>query len=124
MTHALITQSLGRWGEECAVAHIEAQGWRVLERNWRCKAGEIDIIARDPRGVVVFIEVKTRRRIGHGTPLEAVTEKKHRTINQVAMMWLKEQDSWIPNIRIDVIGILVSPPQRPVIRHIKGLGSW
>lgn len=68
-------QELGRYGEDVAVRHLHDQGLVILERNWRCRAGEIDIVARHG-DVLVFCEVKTRRSDRFGSPVEAVTPRK------------------------------------------------
>ncbi|MGZ6792765.1 MAG: YraN family protein, partial [Mycobacteriales bacterium] len=65
-------QALGRWGEEHAVRHLEAAGYEVLSRNWRCREGELDIVARSG-GALVFVEVKARTGTAYGEPAEAVT---------------------------------------------------
>ena len=72
-------RAIGRIGEEHAVEHLTGLGWQVLDRNWRCNEGELDIIAHDPHaGALVFIEVKCRSGLGFGDPLEAVTWRKRK----------------------------------------------
>src|SRR5664280_2076887 len=82
--------ALGRYGEDVAVRHLLDAGWLVLERNWRCRAGEIDIVARDG-GVLVFCEVKTRSSALFGVPAEAVRPAKVRRIRALACHWLADR---------------------------------
>ena len=83
--------ALGRFGEERAAAHYRAHGYAVLERNWRCAAGEIDLICARGRTLVVC-EVKARSRTTHGHPLEAVTPAKQRRLRRLAAAYLRSQD--------------------------------
>jgi putative endonuclease len=110
--------SLGRYGEDVAVEHLKAAGLQVLERNWRCRLGEIDVVAVDGDCLVVC-EVKTRRSVTAGAPLEAVTRAKLGRLRRLTAAWLADQDRHFGQIRIDVIGVL-RPPRGPmVIEHLK-----
>jgi putative endonuclease len=109
--------ALGRYGEDIAVAHLEAAGMQVLERNWRCRLGEIDVVALDGECLVVC-EVKTRRSLVAGGPLEAVTAAKVARLRKLTAVWLLGQDRHFPEIRIDVVGI-VAPGRGPnVVEHL------
>jgi putative endonuclease len=90
----------------------------VVERNYRTRYGEIDLIARQ-EDVLVFVEVKLRRGTGYGDPLEAVTPRKQGTIRSVARRYLAEREPEYGEIRFDVIGILAGYG-RPEIRHVPG----
>jgi putative endonuclease len=81
---------LGRYGEEVAAAHLIAAGLTIVDRNWRCREGEVDIIALDG-DVLVMCEVKTRRGVGFGTPLDAVTPAKAARLRRLALHWLTDQ---------------------------------
>lgn len=100
---------LGVAGEQIAADYLTAHGYEIAERNWRCRAGEIDIVAR--RGdTVVFCEVKTRSGVGFGSPLAAVTPVKAARIRRLALTWLGQQREagrfdWVA-LRFDVIGVL------------------
>lgn len=94
-------QHLGRWGEDKAAAWYEERGWDVLERNWRCASGEIDLILRRG-GVVVFCEVKTRSSSALGTPAEAVGWRKQTKLRSLATQWLAQSSRRVPKIRFDV----------------------
>ena len=82
--------ALGRWGEDLAAQHLVATGAVLLDRNWRCREGELDLVAREPDGTVVFCEVKTRSGTGFGEPAEAVGPVKARRIRALAVRWLQE----------------------------------
>jgi putative endonuclease len=112
--------ALGRYGEELAVAHLRAQGLQVLERNWRCRLGEIDVVAVDGDCLVVC-EVKTRRSLAAGSPLEAVTPAKLGRLRRLTAAWLAGQDRHFAQIRIDVVGVLQPPHCTAVIDHLKGV---
>ena len=95
--------ALGRYGEDVAARHLAEQGIVVLERNWRCDAGEIDIVGRDGQ-VLVICEVKTRSGLGYGTPLEAVTPRKVARLRRLAARWLAEREVHPSAVRFDVVG--------------------
>ncbi|TSE00144.1 YraN family protein [Skermania sp. ID1734] len=117
MTHNL---ALGAHGEELAAQMLVAAGLDILCRNWRCRHGEIDLIARDG-DTVVFVEVKTRRGTGFGTPAEAVTPAKQAKIRHLASAWLTERAGpWVP-VRFDVVSVLISDGAEPVIEHLAGV---
>ncbi|MGY4721017.1 YraN family protein [Naumannella huperziae] len=114
--------ALGRHGEDLAAELLQASGFVVLERNWRCVAGEVDIIARDVAAdAVVFCEVKARRGLGFGDPLESITADKLRRLRRLAGHWLAAHDAGPTRIRLDAIGVLLGGP-RPRLRHVRGIG--
>lgn len=113
---------LGRAGEDYAVDYLRSQGMVVVERNWRCREGEIDVIAFDEESdTLVIVEVKTRRTTTFGAPVEAVTRLKAARLRQLAHTWLREHPVGVAGVRIDVIGILVRPRSAPVLEHIKDI---
>jgi putative endonuclease len=113
--------SLGQYGETVAAAHLQAAGMEVLERNWRCQQGEIDIVAVDVDCLVVC-EVKTRRSGVAGSPLEAVTPVKVGRLRRLTAAWLADQDRYFAEIRIDVVAI-TRPPDGPIVlEHLKAVG--
>ena len=92
-----------------------------MDRNWRCAAGELDLVLRDGDDVV-FCEVKARRGLHFGPPLSAVDESKYRRLRQLALLWVEERGLVRPAIRIDLVGVLV-PRQGPArIEHAIGVG--
>jgi putative endonuclease len=112
--------ALGRYGENLAARHLDDDGFVVLERNWRCDLGEIDIVARDG-DVVVVCEVKTRSSLRHGTPFEAVTQRKLHRLERLGMRWIRERGLRPTGLRIDVVSVLRPPQGRAVVEHIRGL---
>jgi len=112
---------LGQQGEELAARFLAEAGLDLLERNWRCKAGEIDIVALDGRTLVVC-EVKTRSGVRFGTPLEAITRQKSRRLRKLAVLWVNAHGLFFEQIRIDVVGILQTGPGQFSIEHVRGVG--
>lgn len=112
--------ALGRYGEDLAARYLQRQGLTVLARNWRCPRGELDILARDGSALVVC-EVKTRRGTAYGLPVEAVGPRKLRRLRELALRWLDEQQVHVPEIRVDVIGVLQPVSGPPVIHHLRGV---
>jgi putative endonuclease len=112
--------ALGRYGEEVAARHLIGQGIVVLERNWRCESGEIDIVARDGR-VLVICEVKTRSGTGYGSPLEAVTARKAARLRRLAGRWLDEHTVRPAAVRFDVVGVVNPPSGGVTIEHLRGV---
>lgn len=117
-------QRTGRYGEDLAHGYLHRLGWEVLERNWRCARGEIDIVARetlpDGKHCLVFVEVKCRRGRGYGDPLEAVTHAKVRKLVELSQLWLREHSVHASQIRIDAIGVLDAAGERQV-HHVRGV---
>ncbi|HIJ87403.1 MAG TPA: YraN family protein [Desulfuromonadales bacterium] len=110
----------GELGEEVAANYLIARGYRILERNFRCKGGEVDVIVRDPEDKsLVFIEVKARRGLSYGVPQLAVTPFKQRQISKAALTWLSKNRLHDTNARFDVIAILLHTDGQHVIDHIK-----
>ena len=99
-------RALGARGEGAVVAWYEARGYRIVDRNWRCREGEIDIVAR--RGdLVVFCEVKTRSSSAFGAPVEAVTWRKQHRLRQLARLWLMSRSGAAPAaMRFDVASVV------------------
>lgn len=97
-------QIVGQWGEDCALAFLESKGFKVLDRNVRTPAGEIDLIALDHE-MLIFVEVKTRSHNQAGYPEEAVTEEKLEHMIDSAEIWLEKHSEYQDNWRLDVISI-------------------
>lgn len=117
-------RELGQAGERLAAEYLTRGGWRILARNWRCSAGELDIIAWEPGapGTVVFCEVKCRRGLGFGPPLESITWAKQAKLRELALHWLREQQQAVPRFRIDGVGVLLQSDRPPEITHVRGIG--
>lgn len=112
---------LGRLGEDLAAAHLEARGFRLIERNWRCRHGEIDVVAAH-RACTVFIEVKTRAGEHFGHPFEAITPVKLARLRRLAAMWCEAKGAIAGPPRIDAVAVLVRPGESAVIEHLEGIG--
>ena len=113
-------QALGRYGEDVAVAHLEAAGLEVLDRNWRCREGELDVVARSGP-VLVFVEVKTRSGTGFGEPAEAVTLVKARRLRVLACRWLAERrPPGAGELRFDVVSVVRRRGSAPEVVHLQG----
>lgn len=114
--------ALGRAGEERAVAHLVERGYRILDRNWRCRDGEIDIVA-EHRDWLVIVEVKTRRGEGFGHPFDAITAKKLTRLHRLAMAWaVAHPELGIRRpVRVDAVAVLGADPDTAVVDHIADL---
>ncbi len=120
--HIESRQELGRKGEEAAVRYLKSRGYTIIKRNWFCRFGEADIIARDPEGTLCFIEVKTRQSLEAGLPEEAITRNKQSRYERIALCYMMVTDDWDDNssVRFDAIAICVTAPHRALLRHHKG----
>jgi putative endonuclease len=112
--------ALGRLGEDAAARGLVAQGWTILDRNWRCRLGEVDIVAQDGDDLVI-VEVKTRRSGAFGTPEEAVTRAKLTRLRCLAAAWLASQERRFGGVRIDVVAVRFADGAASV-DHLKGVG--
>ncbi|MBX7430779.1 YraN family protein [Mycobacterium sp. Y57] len=113
---------VGALGEQLAADFLIESGLRVLARNWRCRHGELDLIAADDTTrTVVFVEVKTRTGDGYGGPAQAVTPVKVRRLRRLAGLWLAQHGGGWAGVRIDVIAIRLGR-REPEITHIQGVG--
>jgi putative endonuclease len=120
---AMSRAELGALGEQLAVDYLTAAGLGVIERNWRCRYGELDVIAVDPaERVVVFVEVKTRTTDLFGGVAEAVTPQKVRRLRRLATLWLAGQDERFAQVRIDVVGVRIGRRRTPELTHVQGVG--
>jgi putative endonuclease len=93
----------------------------LLERNWRCADGELDIVAVDG-DVLVFVEVKTRSTLAFGDPAEAVDRAKSARLRRLAVRWLAAHpEQWWPEVRFDVVAVVRLAPGGPSVRHLRGV---
>ena len=114
------SMQLGHDGEDLAVAHLTAAGMEVLARNWRCRDGELDIVARDG-AAIVFVEVKARSGTAFGQPAEAVGRVKARRIHGLACRWLAEhRPAGTDELRFDVVSVVRRRGFAPEIVHLRG----
>jgi putative endonuclease len=116
-----VKDQIGRHGEELAVHHLQSDGFVVIDRNWRCALGEIDIVALDG-DVLVVCEVKTRSGVGFGSPLEGVGWDKSARLRRLAGRWLAEHPGRrARGVRIDVVGVLRRGAAPATIEHVRGV---
>ncbi|MDN6486035.1 YraN family protein [Ancrocorticia populi] len=116
------TQELGAWGEEVAYRHLRARSIQILERNWRCRRGEIDLICYDPaRGSIFACEVKTRRDHGRVPAIESVSRAKLARLRQLLAFWISTHNMHAELLEIDVIAITVSADHSWSLCHIEGV---
>jgi putative endonuclease len=119
-------QAVGAYGEQLAARYLAESGMQILDRNWRCDQGEIDIVAIDERCLVI-VEVKTRRTLAFGSPVEAVTVAKAARLRRLAVCWLTAHRPMVDavadvaDVRVDVVGVL-RPSRGPAqIEHLVGV---
>lgn len=111
---------LGRRGERLAERHLLARGYRLVERNWRCRHGEIDLVVRDG-DALVFVEVKTRTSTAFGHPFEAITPVKLARLRRLAGVWCEAHPRERGRIRIDAVAVLAPRGAEPRIEHLVGV---
>jgi putative endonuclease len=120
-TTAARRQALGRYGETLAARHLIGLGMILLDRNWRCDEGELDLVLRDG-DVLVACEVKTRSGVECGTPHEAVDDIKLARLRRLAMRWREARGVHAQDVRVDLVAI-IRPRRGPsTIDHVRGIG--
>ncbi|MBX9245358.1 YraN family protein [Actinotalea ferrariae] len=112
--------AVGRYGEKVAAAYLSAAGWDVVDRNWRGRAGELDIVALQGDELVV-VEVKTRSGDGYGHPAEAVDHAKLSRLRRLAGEWLACHDLRPRSVRVDVIAVRTSRRGAATVEHLTGV---
>lgn len=100
------SKELGQKGEEIACGFLESNGYCILERNWFCPLGEVDIIAKDDN-TIVFVEIKTKSGLGYGSPEEMVGKRKQNKIIHLAEYYLKEKNLEEVSFRVDVVAVIL-----------------
>ncbi len=99
--------NLGRKGEDISVKFLNKLGYKIMERNFRCSLGEIDIVAKD-KNILCFVEVKTRKTKEYGLPEEAIDGHKQKKLAKVALVYLKEKKIYKQDLRFDVVSVYSS----------------
>ena len=112
--------ALGRRGEAIAARHLVQAGLTIVERNWRCTEGEIDLVARD-RDCLVFVEVKTRSSVAYGHPLEAITPRKLARLRRLAGAWCLAHPEERGNVRIDAVAVVAPRAGEIEVEHLAGV---
>jgi putative endonuclease len=113
---------VGDRGENAASEHLEAQGYRILARNYRCRDGEIDLVA-DDQGVLVFVEVKTRSPSAYGSPRDAVTPAKRRKLARTAAHYMLAHTEQERAYRADIVEVGMLRGAVAAVRHLRGAFS-
>jgi putative endonuclease len=111
-------QAVGAYGERLASRYLQDAGLVLLDHNWRCREGEVDLILRDGDDVV-FCEVKTRRTDTYGTPAEAVGVRKVRRLRRIAACWLAQASIRPAGVRFDVVAVLMPERGASLIEHVR-----
>lgn len=134
-------RAVGARGEAIAAAYLEGLGYRVLDRNWHSRFGELDLVVVDPRGTegdatLVAVEVKTRTGLGYGHPLQAITQRKADRLRRLLLDWCRCSEAnatgplndagqptrpWWEHLRIDAVGIVLRAGVSPNIEHLRGI---
>ena len=113
-------KSFGNEGEDLAAGYLLSEGYIIVERNYRFHKGEIDIVAKDrEEGYLVFVEVKSRKSLEYGEPEYAITAAKMKQLKRMAKYYLLDRHVKDADCRIDVITVLLTPDNPPLINHYK-----
>lgn len=121
MTTARQRLATGGYGEACAARYLVGHGMVVLDRNWRCELGEVDLVLRDG-SVLVFCEVKTRATAAFGDPLEAVSPAKLARLRRLAARWMRDHGVSADQVRLDLVGVRLDAPGDRRVDHVRGVG--
>jgi putative endonuclease len=116
-----VNDVLGRNAEQAAVQYLEGCGFQILDRNWRCADGKIDIVAVE-RQTFVVCEVKARSGRRYDTPIEAVSRAKHSRLRRLGVLWMNAHGVRFDQLRIDVVGLLNEGRGGFTIEHARGVG--
>ena len=112
---------LGENGEQFVADYLTKIGYQIMSRNWRVREGELDIVARDQNGLIIFVEVKTRTSIAFGDPLESIDRKKLFRIQKLALAWLATNLRLGNPYRIDSAGVIISRSGEISLDYRKGI---
>lgn len=112
--------AVGEYGERLAARTLAEAGWTVVDRNWRCARGEIDIVAIDG-DVLVAVEVKTRRSDAFGGPLEAVTPRKAARLRGLVAQWLADHGGGFAGVRVDLVAITLPRAGAARVTHLQAI---
>lgn len=116
----LAKDAVGKYGEDLAARHFVGAGFTIVARNWRCEAGEIDIVARDG-DTLVIAEVKTRTTTAFGSPAEAITYRKAQKLRELALVWLRDHREGGRAVRFDVVCVVIPKYGAPRLEHLRGV---
>jgi putative endonuclease len=113
-------RAIGEYGERLAARELQRAGCAVLDRNWRCREGELDIVARDG-GVLVVCEVKSRSSDAYGSAVEAITPEKAARLRRLAELWMVAHRVSAASVRVDVVAVTLRPRGAALVRHLVGM---
>ena len=113
--------ALGAYGERVAARHLTDQGMVLLDRNWRCDQGELDLVLRDGPALV-GCEVKTRTSLSHGSPHEAVTDAKLARLQRLVQRWMREHGVHPAETRVDLVAVIRPRSGPALVEHVRGIG--
>ncbi len=113
-----LSHEFGRLGEDLAARHLAAHGWTIVQRNFRLGHKEVDLVVRR-RGVVAFVEVKSRSGAGFGHPLDAITPAKRREIERVARVWIARHGREGEIYRFDAVAVIRGGGEPPRVEHVE-----
>ncbi|CAM4349495.1 UPF0102 protein [Paenibacillus macerans] len=110
----------GREAEQAAGDYLNTLGYTILKRNWRCRSGELDLIAKDGHTIVI-VEVRSRshRAAAFGTPAESITPRKIKQVRDTAAVYLHQTGQTLADVRFDVVAVTYGPEDKPTVEHIK-----
>lgn len=111
------SRTIGQRGEDIATKALKKQKYKILERNFRCRQGEIDIIAEDPEGVLCFVEVKARSSQDYGRPEEVVNSHKQRRLTAAAYIYLEKNRLELTAMRFDIISVNLNSKEATILRN-------
>ncbi len=120
MTTGARNRSLGAYGERVAARHLTQAGMVLLDTNWRCELGELDLVLRHGE-VLVACEVKTRTGDVGGHPLEAVDDAKAQRVRHLLERWMEDHGESVTETRVDLMGVLVAPRGAAQVIHLRGV---
>lgn len=112
---------VGKYGERLAARRLAEEGMVLVDRNWRCELGEVDLVLLEG-DVLVVCEVKTRTTAAYGHPLEAVSTAKGARLRRLAARWVAEHDVRPAGIRVDLVGVLLAERGAADVEHVRGVG--
>jgi putative endonuclease len=116
----LAKDAVGKYGEDLAARHLIGTGFTILQRNWRCDSGELDIVALDG-DTLVIVEVKTRTSIAFGLPAEAITPRKAEKLRELAVRWLQQNPGGGRDVRFDLVSVVLAKRGGPQLEHLRGV---
>ena len=114
-------QAIGKIGEIAIAEYLIKLGFTILDRNWRTKGGELDLVAKSPAGKVHFIEVKTRSSLAFGHPLEAIDREKAHRLQKLSLAWLVTNKHFGADYQVDVAAVTLNKTLKPLIDYRSGV---